>query len=195
MKMNRVLKLFANNRVWNFFLTKFFLPNILKLIEQEPKNALEIGCGAGFTTKELLNRFPRMRLTAIDIDSEQVKKAKRNLNTEDKSRFQVLMADAAKLPFTPESFDTVFVFDTLHHIANFEESIKEISRVLKNGGCLYIMDVGKEFFNPIFRWIDQPEALFTLEEIKNAAQKFNFKIKKQLDGKKIFYLVFEKHYD
>lgn len=189
MELNPVVKTLVNNPIFGFILSNFLLPNVFKLIRQTPERALEIGCGIGATTKELVGRFPNMKLTAIDYDFSQVKKAKENLSSV--PNINVEQADATQLPFVAETFDAVFLFDTLHHIANFEDALKEISRVLKIGGCFYIMDVSKKFFNPLFKLIDQPEALFTREEVKNGAQKYNLMCE-TMKGGKIFYAVFRK---
>ena len=42
---------------------------------------LEIGCGTGKLTQKLLEIFPESRITAIDISSEMIQKAKQNLKT------------------------------------------------------------------------------------------------------------------
>jgi trans-aconitate methyltransferase len=40
---------------------------------------LEIGCGRGFFAKLLLQRFPEIQLTAIDISDHAIAEAKRNI--------------------------------------------------------------------------------------------------------------------
>lgn len=189
MEMNRFLKIIVNSRLWNFFLTQFFLVNILNLVEREPKTILEIGCGAGFTAEKLLKYFPDAEWLAIDYDSEQILKAKKRLGHI--KNINVQQADATKLPFASDKFDAVFMFNTLHHIANFPEALKEISRVLKSQGLLYLMDETKDFWNILFKWIDKPEALFSQRDIINAALKYKLECQK-FQGRKFFYSIFKK---
>jgi len=45
-----------------------------------PKNILEIGCGPGTWTKVLLGRFPKAKITCLDLSKEMIKELKRILN-------------------------------------------------------------------------------------------------------------------
>lgn len=42
------------------------------------------------------------------------------------------------LPFAPETFDRIIMVDALHHVNNQAESISDLWRVLKGGGCMVI---------------------------------------------------------
>jgi len=48
--------------------------------------------------------------------------------------------EADALPFKPKSFDRAFVSFSLHHFANAEKVVKEVLRVLKNGGRFVVLD-------------------------------------------------------
>ncbi|MBU1995795.1 MAG: class I SAM-dependent methyltransferase [Candidatus Omnitrophica bacterium] len=48
-----------------------------------------------------------------------------------------IVSDVDQLPFKINSFDAITCFAVLHHLYNFEDLIKEISRVLKPGGIFY----------------------------------------------------------
>jgi SAM-dependent methyltransferase len=51
-----------------------------------------------------------------------------------------VMADAAVLPFSDESFDLVCSFDVLEYISDDELATSEIFRVLKSGGLAFVRD-------------------------------------------------------
>ena len=189
MEFNPFSKFIVNNPAWNFFLNKFFLPRVLKFVSQEPEKALEIGCGVGATTKALATYFPNMMLVAIDYDPSQLRIAKRNLSKI--KNIKILQADVTKLPFKEQTFDTIFCFNTLHHIQDFKEALKEISRVLKSQGLFCIMEPTREFFNPIFKWIDRPAVLFSQKDIIDTASECKLKCQK-LQGRKVLYSIFKK---
>lgn len=80
MEMQRFEKLFVNSRLWSFFHARFNLSQVFGLTTGDlGPLVLEIGCGVGFTTAEILKRFPGVRVLAIDYDPEQVRAAQQRL--------------------------------------------------------------------------------------------------------------------
>lgn len=63
-------------------------------------------------------------------------------------------ADAARLPFAAESFDAVISNHSLEHFPELEESVREIGRVVKPTGALYVAvpDAGT-LSDRIYRWM------------------------------------------
>lgn len=49
-----------------------------------------------------------------------------------------IFADAAHMPFSNDSFDSVCLLDVLEHLPEPENSLNEIARILRPGGFLYI---------------------------------------------------------
>ncbi len=102
------------------------------------KDVLDIGCGAGGKSLYYASCGAKM-VTGVDIVpkyQEDSKKLAEALQLED--RFRFVLADAAKLPFPDESFDTVIMNDAMEHVAEPEAVLLEVLRVLKKGGKLYI---------------------------------------------------------
>ncbi|PWT72761.1 MAG: hypothetical protein C5B59_15080 [Bacteroidetes bacterium] len=110
-------------------------------------NVLEIGCGSGAFASVLSKRFPGMKLTAIDISSQAIEKAKENYSGID---FQV--GDAENLQFDDSSFDFVISCETLEHLPHPKSMLKEIHRVLKNSGR-FILTTENYFNGMILLWI------------------------------------------
>ena len=71
------------------------------------KAILEVGCGTGEVTAELLERT-RAQVTAVDLDDEAVSCTARRC-----PQAQVVQADACSLGFPPESFDAAVCHFTL----------------------------------------------------------------------------------
>ena len=122
------------------------------------KKVLEVGCGVGHITK----RFAKyaQQVTAIDF-SDVVKYAKKINN---KKNITYLQADVTKLPFMDESFDIIIASEIIEHIPNPNQAIKEMKRVLVNGGLVYLstpnlltliypLEIASSLRHPL-RWIN-----------------------------------------
>ena len=91
---------------------------------------LDIGCGTGRLTAEILARAPAVRVTGVDRSRAMLSEATRRFGT-----FPVLQADAVRLPFT-SCFDAVFSTATFHWVPDHAALFAEIHRVLAPGGRL-----------------------------------------------------------
>lgn len=93
---------------------------------------LDIGCGAGRTTISLYNMGYK-DIIGLDIAEEMIKCAKSLC-----SNIDFVVGDATKLEYNRETFDKcIFSFNGIMLIPRREsrlKALKEINRVLKNGG-------------------------------------------------------------
>jgi trans-aconitate 2-methyltransferase len=76
---------------------------------------LDIGCGTGRLTAELLPRLPRSRAVGIDLSENMLATAGCHLLPAFPSRITFLRADAAALPFAGVA-DAVFSTATFHWV-------------------------------------------------------------------------------
>lgn len=146
---------------------KRYLPQLFRLVESaSAQNALELGCGQGLTTEEILKRFPNVRVVAVDYDVEQVARAQQRL-AYFSDRVVVQQGDATALEFPDAHFDAVFACNLFHHIRDYRQALAETARVLKPNGKLYVMDLDRRFFNPLFRRLFPPEVLLSYSGFLN----------------------------
>ena len=71
------------------------------------------------------------------------------------SRARFLAADALRLPFRNDSLDAATLAFGFRNLANYDRGLAEMRRVLKNGGCLAILEFSRvhwPVFGPIFRF-------------------------------------------
>ncbi|MFV0267130.1 MAG: class I SAM-dependent methyltransferase [Draconibacterium sp.] len=99
------------------------------------KNVLELGCGNGTYSKVLAKNADS--LLATDLSEEMVEASKSRLKTF--VNIRVEKADCFNLPYSSNSFDTVFMANLIHIIPRPEDAIRECERVLKKGGRLIII--------------------------------------------------------
>lgn len=111
---------------------------------QSPGRVLEIGCGEGQGTKNILSYWQPKVIDAIDLDSKMIARAKRRFNDE---RVSFKIGDAANLRFARDNtYDAIFDFGIIHHVPNWQDCLKELHRVLKPDGYLHIEDASREAF-------------------------------------------------
>lgn len=92
------------------------------------QSVLEIGCGHGIVTGELVRRAGGT-VVAIDRDVEPALQV-RDIGA------HLLAADAARLPFAPCTFDLIFCQNVLMWIAHAAGAVREMTRVLRPGGVV-----------------------------------------------------------
>lgn len=116
-----------------------------KLIQQaniQPQmKVLDLGCGTGTLTIMTKRNHPDTQVTGIDGDSEVLRIA------QEKSRGTDIQWDeglASSLPYPDSTFDRVVTSLVIHHLAKEDKrrAFKEIYRVLKPRGELYVLDFG-----------------------------------------------------
>lgn len=101
---------------------------ILRLIRKYKKGSkiLDAGCGTGL----ILRKLPRNTI-GVDINPRNIKKAKIHA-----PRAKVIKADIEKLPFKDGVFTTIISTEVIEHQPNPAPTVKELKRVLKNGGVI-----------------------------------------------------------
>ncbi|MDD5570261.1 MAG: class I SAM-dependent methyltransferase [Bacteroidales bacterium] len=102
---------------------------LTKHIRPEGK-VLELGCGTGYFTREIIKTGASV--TAIDISPDLLAVAKKNINNPDISFCE---ENAYQMTFPDGYFDFVIGSSVLHHL-DIEKAISEIYRVLKPNGSI-----------------------------------------------------------
>ena len=112
---------------------KLILPNLIRLLEvRRGEVILDLACGQGFFARELAKLGAKV--IGVDISPELINIAKQDKTVE----YRVSSAD--KLDFLKnESVDKILIVLSLQNIDNPNEVIKEVSRVLKPKGKLFMV--------------------------------------------------------
>lgn len=108
--------------------------NFISKTHTEGSTVLEVGCGTG----EILNSLPNdIKYTGVDVSQHAI-----NLAKEKKHKytdFVVLKEDVDILPYKEGTFDYVVSVFSLEHFRYPQKYLKEMVRVLKNGGYIIIL--------------------------------------------------------
>lgn len=111
-------------------------------------NILEVGSGVGAQTGILLRRFPKLKVTGIDLNDTQIEASKTYLKDLEyaKGRFDIQKMNAEQMTFKDQSFDGAFLCWILEHVPNPAKVLSEVRRVLKPGSPIYVTEVMNSTF-------------------------------------------------
>jgi demethylmenaquinone methyltransferase/2-methoxy-6-polyprenyl-1,4-benzoquinol methylase len=114
----------------------------------EPRGVLDVCCGTG----DIAMMFARLgtRVTGVDFTEEMLnvaaareRRGSTGRASPSKHAPRWIRADALRLPFGENSFDVVSVGYGLRNLADIEQGLREILRVLRPGGKFLSLDFGK----------------------------------------------------
>ena len=111
---------------------------------------LEAGCGVGAQTVTLAQRSPGAKFTSVDVSADSIAEAKQTVGAAGLTNVRFQQADIFALPFTPKSFDHVFVCFVLEHLSRPVEALVILNRLLRPGGSMTVIegDHGSTYFHP-----------------------------------------------
>jgi ubiquinone/menaquinone biosynthesis C-methylase UbiE len=101
---------------------------------------LDAGCGPGAMAEYLSNRG--YQVTGIDIEPHPRWQEISGPGL----RFRI--GDIEQLPLDPSLFDAIWVQDALHHTPHPQRALHELTRVLKPGGTIILVEANR--YNPLF---------------------------------------------
>lgn len=124
---------------------------------QDGYKIIDIGCGFG----KISLKFASLgySVTGIDINHEAIRLSKvaaegLTLEGSISGKAEFTVGNASELPFSGKSFDLAVMQAFLTSVSDAQERIKiikETFRVLKPGGCLYLVEFGQNWHLKLYR--------------------------------------------
>jgi ubiquinone/menaquinone biosynthesis C-methylase UbiE len=139
----------------------FILPYL-----QPGMHVLDCGCGSGGITLGLAQAARPGQVIGIDVAEVEIERAWRRAEeqTVDNVRFEV--GNVYELGFADRSFDVAFAHNVLEHVAQPDQALREMHRVLKPDGIVGIrdVDIGGNLIAPeedrLWQWLSLMEAVW-----------------------------------
>ena len=149
------------------------LPRISKILGilkgLQPSSLLDIGTGRGVFLNPLLDTFPDLEITCIDLLDFRVE-ALKALQKGGIPNLHPFLMDTTELTFESKSFEVVTALEVLEHIEDVGKAVKEVCRV--SDRYVLFSVPSKEDDNPEHIHLFSPEMLEDLF-YRNGFQKVN----------------------
>ncbi|MGA2991541.1 MAG: bifunctional demethylmenaquinone methyltransferase/2-methoxy-6-polyprenyl-1,4-benzoquinol methylase UbiE [Candidatus Korobacteraceae bacterium] len=150
--LNHLLS-FNTDRYWWWRAARSFS----HILRRPGASVLDVCCGTGDMTFALQRQAARgVRIAGADFSPAMLERARRKGAGKP---VEWLEADALRMPFADGSFELVTSAFGFRNLANYDQGLAEIYRVLKNGGEVGIVDFGEpqglpgKIYNFYFRHI------------------------------------------
>ncbi len=134
-------------------------------VGREFKKIIDLGCGTGYLTELLLQKFPSANVLASDISSAMIETLESRLKSEYQN-LNTLIADASTL-ILPQKFDLIACSSSLQWMIPLENTISYWKELLAPNGSILIAtmlegtlkelrDLQKELFPEVANPVDLP---------------------------------------
>jgi SAM-dependent methyltransferase len=104
----------------------------LKLLDNNDKVIVDLGCGEGLTLAKTIKMFPESHVSGLDILDENVDICLQH-------GLPVIKNDLYHINLPEESVDAVIFMEVIEHLETPDRAISEIYRILKPGGKLIMV--------------------------------------------------------
>ena len=132
--MNDIMSL-GTHRIWKKNLISWVNPN-------KGSKILDVASGTGDIAK-LCSKFTNnnCEITCVEPNEKMLLEGEKKLKNLNNLKW--VLASAEKLPFKDETFDYYIISFGIRNVTNFNKSLSEAYRVLKNGGRFYCLEFSK----------------------------------------------------
>jgi SAM-dependent methyltransferase len=117
------------------------LPIVLPVLDRmqlaSDENVLDIGCGTGWLVRLLAEHLPEGRVVGVDLSDEMIARARRRYV--DLENVMFVRGEADELPWDANFFTRVISVESAYYWPDPARSLREIFRVLQEGGSAWLL--------------------------------------------------------
>ena len=143
------------NSLLSFNRDKYWRESAVSKIEPEARaQALDVATGTGALALELARKIGREgKVVGVDFSKEMLGRAQGKLAKRQRYNLELICAKAEALPFPDDTFACVSIGFALRNVTEMEQTLREMTRVLKTGGkmlCLEFSQPQHKIFRRIY---------------------------------------------
>ncbi len=145
--------------------------NMFRYIPKDfvPKRIIDLGCGTGNLTQQILNHFPDAEINALDLSEEILEESRKRFSGVKNISF--IKADIREMDLEPGSYDLVMSSIAIHHITdpNKIRLYRDVFQALRYNGLFIFADQTRGITDEIYHkniacWKEEAFKLGSSEE-------------------------------
>lgn len=123
------------------------------------RRSIDIGCGTGWASVALLDRFPVAHITGVDPSEGMLEQFKAKLADHPETDFRLLPADVMAMPVADDEFDLAISTMAFHWFPDKPGAIRQVARVMAPDGIFAMLASGRRgehAFRAVLAGLDPP---------------------------------------
>ena len=101
---------------------------------------IELGCGPGFYSRKLAQRFPHIKVLGVDRSERQLRRARERVSTGYVRNCSFERVNVLSLPCADASFDALIASRIFTVLPEQHRAVTEMFRILKSGGRCFVAE-------------------------------------------------------
>ena len=132
------------NRIMSFGIDTRWRKRMVRMIREDaPHTMLDVATGTGDMAILMGRSMPDTSITGVDLSPQMLAVGRKRVERKKVANVIAMReGDAENLPFTDRSFGAVTVVYGVRNFGDIPQGLREMYRVLKPGGKIYIQEFG-----------------------------------------------------